>query len=104
MPAESHTIMDGKVHVYRRENSRRWQCAVYLSGKNHRATTGHSNLAFAVAFAEDWYIERCADDRLLKRGVALPTAEQRVWTHLHRQVRRIEIRRSRTPQALRRPR
>ena len=78
MPAEAHTIMDGKVHLYRRENSRRWQCAVYLSGKNHRAATGHTNLAFAVEFARDWYMERYADDRLLKRGVPLPSREERL--------------------------
>jgi len=36
---ESHTLMDGKVHVYRRENSRFWQCAVFLGGRNHRQTT-----------------------------------------------------------------
>ena len=36
MPLESHTIMDGKVHVYRREHSQFWQCAVYLGGRNHR--------------------------------------------------------------------
>ncbi len=28
--AESHTIMDGRVHVYRRPNSRFWQCSVFL--------------------------------------------------------------------------
>jgi len=72
MPAERHEILDGRVHIYRRENSRRWHCAATLSGKHHRSTTGHTNLAFAVAFAEDWYIERRADDRLLRRGVPLP--------------------------------
>ena len=36
MPAESLTILDGKVHVYQRENSRFWQCATYLGGRNHR--------------------------------------------------------------------
>lgn len=33
---ESHTLVDGKVHVYRRENSSFWQCAVFLGGRNHR--------------------------------------------------------------------
>lgn len=28
----SHSLMDGKLHMYRRENSRYWQCATYLSG------------------------------------------------------------------------
>jgi len=68
MAAESHEIMDGQVHVYRRERSKFWQCAVYLGGKNHRQSTRQSNLAFAVAFAKDWFIERVADDRSRLRG------------------------------------
>jgi len=80
MPAESHTIMDGKVHVYRRENSRRWQCSVYLGGRNHRETTGFDNLAFAIDFARGWYLERLADDRLRRRGLSLPNADERIAT------------------------
>jgi len=78
MPAERHSILDGKVHVYRRENSRRWQCSVYMGGKNHRATTGHLDLAAASVFAAQWYGERCADDRLLKRGIPVPSAAERI--------------------------
>jgi hypothetical protein len=70
---ESHTIMDGKVHLYRRENSRKWQCAVYLGGRNHRASTKQENLAIAIEFARDWYMERYADERLRRRGVTFQT-------------------------------
>ena len=31
--------MEGKLHVYRRENSPYWQCATYLSGRNYRQST-----------------------------------------------------------------
>ena len=61
---ESHTLMDGKVHVYRRENSSFWQCAVFLGGRNHRQTTRQKSLAMAMDFAREWYMERYADDRL----------------------------------------
>ena len=71
--SETHSIMDGKVHVYRRENSRFWQCATYLSGRNHRQSTKQDNLAFAVEFARDWYMDRVAEDRLRRRGI-LPNA------------------------------
>jgi len=27
-----HTLMGGKLHVYRRENSGLWQCSTYLGG------------------------------------------------------------------------
>ncbi len=80
MPVESHSLMDGKVHVYRRENSSRWQCAVFLGGRNHRATTGATNLAIAMEYARAWYMERYADDRLQRRGVGLPNAGQREAT------------------------
>lgn len=71
MTLDKHTIMDGKVHVYRREGSRRWQCAVFLGGRNHRTTTGQDNLAVALEFARDWYMERYADERLKRRGIPL---------------------------------
>lgn len=68
---ESHEIMDGEAYVYRRENSRYWQCAAYLSGKNHRSTTKQTNLALAIEFARDWYLDRAAEDRLRRRGELL---------------------------------
>ncbi len=54
---EKHTILAGKVHVYRRDNSSRWQCATYLAGKNRRVSTKEDGLAKAKDFAEDWYLE-----------------------------------------------
>ncbi len=53
---EHHTILVGKVHVYRRDNSSRWQCASYLEGKNRRVSTKEDSLAKAKDFAEDWYL------------------------------------------------
>ncbi|WP_296174411.1 site-specific integrase [uncultured Brevundimonas sp.] len=64
--------MDGKLHVYRRENSRFWQCATYLSGRNYRQSTKETNIAYAREFARDWYLDRVAEDRLRRHGV-LPT-------------------------------
>jgi hypothetical protein len=49
-----HTILGGKVHVYRRENSPKWQCATFLNGKNHRTITKKESLAQSKEFAEDW--------------------------------------------------
>jgi integrase len=66
--SESHTLMDGKVHVYRRENSRFWQCATFLNGRNHRQSTRETNIAYAREFARDWYLDRVAEDRLRRRG------------------------------------
>lgn len=61
--SESHTLMDGKLHVYRRE------CATYLNGRNHRQSTRETNIAYAREFARDWYLDRVAEDRLRRRGM-----------------------------------
>ena len=53
----NHTIMGGKVHVYKRDNSSYWQCSSYLAGKNRRTSTKEESLAKAKDFAEDWYLE-----------------------------------------------
>jgi integrase len=53
---EKHTILGGKVHVYRRDNSSLWQCSSYLAGKNRRVSTKEDGLAKAKDFAEDWYL------------------------------------------------
>jgi hypothetical protein len=86
MPAESHTIMDGKVHIYRREGSRFWQCAVYLGGPNHRQSTKQDSLVMAKDFAREWYMERYADERLRRRGVPLPKPGDRSAAELASQT------------------
>jgi integrase len=52
----SHALMGGKLHVFRRERSTRWQCSTYLEGREHRVSTKTDSLAHAKAFAEDWYL------------------------------------------------
>jgi integrase len=54
---ETHDLMGGRLHVYKRENSRYWQCSTYLAGKNRRMTTKEDSLAHAKEIAEDWYLE-----------------------------------------------
>jgi integrase len=54
---EQHTLMGGKLHIYRRENSSHWQCSTYLEGKNWRVSTKEDSLSHAKDFAEDWYLE-----------------------------------------------
>ena len=53
---QSHTILGGKVHVYKRENSSYWQCATYLARRNRRWSTKEESLAKAKEVAEDWYL------------------------------------------------
>ena len=53
----TNTIMGGKVHLYKRENSPCWQCSSYMAGRNRRTTTKEQSLSKAKDFAEDWYLE-----------------------------------------------
>ena len=54
---EQHTILGGKVHVYKRPNSDCWQCSSYLAGKNRRSSTKEESLSKAKEIAEDWYLQ-----------------------------------------------
>ncbi|MFZ0247107.1 MAG: hypothetical protein WAL68_15630, partial [Candidatus Binatus sp.] len=54
---EHHTVLGGKVHVYKRPNSSSWQCSTYLGGKNRRTTTKEDSLSRAKEIAEDWYLQ-----------------------------------------------
>ena len=54
---EHHTILGGKVHVYKRPNSSSWQCSSYLGRKNRRMSTKEESLSKAKEIAEDWYLQ-----------------------------------------------
>ena len=55
--AEQHTILGGKVYVYKRRNSSRWQCSSFFAGKNRRTSTKEESLSKAKEIAEDWYLQ-----------------------------------------------
>ena len=67
---EHHEFMDGRLHLYRRENSRFWQASTFLGGRNHRKSMKEDSLAHAKDIAEDWYLELRGKARagLLKTG------------------------------------
>jgi len=54
---EQHTILGGKVYVYKRPNSSLWQCSSYFAGKNRRTSTKEDSLSKAKEIAEDWYLQ-----------------------------------------------
>jgi integrase len=53
--SETHYIFDGKVRIYRRENSNLWQAQARFNGQKWRVSTKTENLSEAKAFAENWY-------------------------------------------------
>jgi hypothetical protein len=53
----THSILGGKVHLYRRGESGNWHCSTYYKGRNHRRSTKEDSLPHAQEIAEDWYLE-----------------------------------------------
>lgn len=53
----THELMGGKLHVYKRENSDKWQCSTHMGGKMRRKSTKTDSLEEAKDFAEDWYLQ-----------------------------------------------
>jgi integrase len=51
-----HQLLGGKVQVFRRPNSRFWQCAASVGSKQRRGSTKQEGLAQAKDVAEDWYL------------------------------------------------
>lgn len=52
-----HVLMKGRLHLYKRENSRYWQCSTFMNGRNHRISTHEESFSHAKDVAEDWYLE-----------------------------------------------
>ena len=93
-----HTIMGGKVHVYKRENSSVWQCSAYIKGKNRRVSTKESSLSAAKDFAEDWYLDlhgknrrgELSNEKTFKQAADQFVREYEVLTEGQRSVKYVE--------------
>lgn len=67
-----HEIMNGRVHLRKRDNSRYWQCDTRIGGQRYRMTTREDGIERAKDIAEDWYLELRGK---LRRGDLPPRAE-----------------------------
>lgn len=54
--SEIHTILGGKVRIYRRETGNNWYCSTFMNGKERRKSTKEDRLGQAKEYAEDWYL------------------------------------------------
>jgi integrase len=59
----SHQILGGKVLVYRRPNTKKWQCSTRINGRNWRISTCEEGLSQAKEFAEDWFFRMKAKEK-----------------------------------------
>lgn len=67
---EKHLLFDGRVQVYKRPRSSKWQCYTFLAGKHRRESSDQDVLAHALSWAEDWYLDLRGKERAghLKAG------------------------------------
>jgi integrase len=56
MPEQHHEMFDGRLHVYKRDGSRFWQCSAFLADRNWRVSTKTDSFSEAKDIAEDWYL------------------------------------------------
>ena len=103
MAHEKHTILGGKVHVYKRPGSPIWQCSTYLVGKNRRVSTKEDSLGRAKDFAEDWYLElrgknnrgEIKNEKTFKDAAVRFTLEYEIMTEGERNAKYVEDHQSR---------
>lgn len=72
--SEKHVLMDGKLHIHRRERSPCWQCYTYIDGRVFRQSTRQTSAVLAIEFAREWFLDRLAEQRLgvlAQRGAVL---------------------------------
>jgi integrase len=70
----THSILGGKVRLYRRGEGSSWHCAAYYRGREHRKSTKEESLELAQEKAEDWYLELRG-----KARAGLPTTEGKAF-------------------------
>ena len=77
--SETHTILNGKVRIYKRESGKNWFCATFLEGKNRRVSTKEESLSRAKEFAEDWYfrLRNQQRDGILNNGPTFAQAAEK---------------------------
>lgn len=62
--AEKLTILDGKLHLYKRPRSSYWQCGFHHLGNYLRSSTKKTDLAEATEKAKQWYYEKQVEIRM----------------------------------------
>ena len=52
---EMHKLRDGRLHLFKGDNSRFWMCRTYIAGKYKVSSTKETTFASAKRFAVDWH-------------------------------------------------
>ena len=62
--AEKFTVLDGKLHIYKRPRSSYWQCGFHHYGNYLRTSTKLTELPDAIEKAKQWYYEKQVEIRM----------------------------------------
>jgi integrase len=62
--AEKLTVLDGKLHIYKRPRSSFWQCGFHHNGHYLRSSTKLEDLSAATEKAKQWYYEKQVEIRM----------------------------------------
>src|SRR5262245_13357518 len=54
---KSHTILGGKVHIYKRGSRGLYYCATSVERKQYKKATGTDDLHLAKDIADQWYMK-----------------------------------------------
>ncbi len=60
---DNHEILGGRVQLFRRDNSKYWQCSCSVGKRQFRVSSKEERLASAKSFAEDWYFGLLGEER-----------------------------------------
>src|ERR1700677_168750 len=83
----THEMFDGRLQLYKRPESRVWQCAARVGERRFRQSTKEESLDRAKDVAEEWYLdlrgklrngEIIKDERTFKAAADLYLREMRV--------------------------
>ncbi|MBL4804638.1 MAG: site-specific integrase [Alphaproteobacteria bacterium] len=94
-----HTLMGGKLNLYKRNRSSYWQCGAFIAGKYRRKSTKEESLALAKDIAEDWYLTLIGKqkrgelryDKPFKEAAEQFIREYEVITHGQRNQKYVEM-------------
>lgn len=99
----SHVLLDGKLHLFRRPRSSRWQASTYLAGREQRISTKTDSLSQAKDIARDWYLTlhgklskgEIRNEKTFKEAAAVFEREYEILTEGQRSARYVETQKQR---------
>ena len=84
LAVQTHDMFDGRLQVYKRGESRFWQCAARVGTQRFRSSTKEEDLSRAKDVAEEWYLSlrgRFRNGELVKKERSFSDAAEHYLRH-----------------------